>query len=356
MSDTESRRPAVVRTDAQPAPPPVPTDWTAVYEAQQSGADTPKDGFLNNQLAKIGCGCVFPILMLLGTCSSMTGQGYDMMDGPMAMGYVAGGAIVGIFLCWAPLFVFWLRDQSKWIIGASFAALMMFFVIIGFAKIGNSQKAVNDDAAAVSNMQFDKNGNPFLAPGMENKGPMSAMIMKQARRHSDIRAAFEKDIKKAGIEDMMLANRVSRNTSLVQNCGRILALKPAIEDYRKRSLDVINDTPKQIEALDIPYALKRDMKKGALDKVAFNTDLTEKQWDLQSKSLDPIHRTCLILSKRNWRAQGELFAFTNLADMKGFDAAMNELDRYNAALQTLNQTRIDDLKASQQKIKQGIGR
>jgi hypothetical protein len=356
MSDNEPRRPAVVRTNAEPAPPPAPTDWTAVYEEQLSSGDKSEGGFLNNQFAKIGFGCVLPFLFLVTTCSSMTRQSYDAMDGATAMGYVAGGAIIGVLLCWAPLFVFWLRDQSKWIIGASFAAITMLFVLLGFAQIGNSRKALEEDAAAISNMQFDKDGNPILAPGLENKGPMTKLIVEQTQRQTEIRTAFEIDIKKSGIEDMMFADRVTRTPSLVQNCGRILELKPAIEGYKKRSLDVIQQTPDRIDELDLSYAMKREMKKGAMDKIAFNTDLIQKQWDLQTKSIDPVHRTCLILSKRNWKAQGALFAFTNQADMNGFNAAMEELDVYNAELEKLSKIHVDDLKASQDKIKQGIGR
>jgi hypothetical protein len=356
MGEDEQRRPAVVRTDAEPAPPPAATDWTAVYEAQQNAGDGPAGGFLNNQLAKVGCGCVLPLLMLLGTCSSMTTQSYDSTDPAFAFFSVGGSAFAGILLCWAPLFVFWLRDQSKWIIGASFAAMMMFFVIIGFAKIGNGQKALEKDAATVSNLEFDKDGKPIIAPGTENNGPMSKLMVELTRRHSEIRTAFENDIKKAGIDDMMFADRVARKPSLVQNCDRIVALKPVIEDYRTRSMQIIQSTPEQIDRMDISYSMKREMKRGAMSKQAFNIDLMQKQWDLQAKSLEPIHRTCLILSKRNWQPQGTLFAFSNRADMNGFDAAMKELDRYNAELEGLNKTRVDDLKASQAKIKQNIGR
>ncbi len=356
MGNDNLRRPAVVRTDAEPAPPPEPIDWAAEYEAQQNAEDKPAGGLLNNQLAKVGCGCLLPLMMLLGTCSSVTMQSYDYTEPAFALFYVAGSAFAGMLFCWAPLFVFWLRDQSKWIIAASFVALILLFVIMGFAKIGSNLKALQEDASILTDMQLDKDGKLIIAPGTKDKGPMSKLLVEQIRRQEDIRMAFENDIKEAGIEDMMFADRVARKPSLMQNCARILALKPAIEDYRRRSVQIIKSVPDQIDRLDISYSQKREMKYGAMSKMAVNVDLMQKQWDLQVKSLEPIHRTCLILSKRNWKPQGRLFAFSNTADMKAFDAAMGELDRYNAELEQLNKTRVDNLKAIQERLKQDFKR
>lgn len=355
MNENEFRKPATVRTNDMP-PKSEEIDWQEVYEQQQAGDGTLQGGFLNNQLAKIGCGCALPALFLLGTCSTLTAQNNYGEVGPAAIGGVAGTIVAGMLLVWAPLFAFWLREQNRWLIGGSFALFAGIFAILGFAKLGNGYQALKDDVGAISEVKFDKDGNPILTPGMAGKGPMSKLMFDMAKEQEAIRNGFDAEVTKSGIPDMMLANRVERNPSLVQNCGRIPALAATIEAYRKRNLALIESGPKRIDALDISYATKADMKRGAVDRMETNLRMVNAQWDLQAKTLDPIHRTCLLLSKRNWKAQGELYAFYSQSDIRTFDAAMQEIDQVNAEINALTKKRMDDVRAGQDRIREQIRR
>ncbi len=354
MNEYEDRKPAT--TSGGDALPPKEIDWSTVYENQLAQDDQSSGGFLNNMLAKIGCGCMLPAVFMLSTCASLATPS-NYVGGPPAMmiGQVTGSVIVGIFLVWAPLFIFWLRDQNKWLIGGSFAVFAAVFTLIGIGKIGSAYSALKDDAAAISDVKFDAEGNPILLPGMSAKGPMSKMMVEMVAEQTAIRNDFDAEIRKSGIGDMMLADRVKRNPELVQNCERILALRETIENYRARNLKLVRSTPDRIEALDMSYDTKAEMKRGAIDKMDFNVRTTTKQWDLQAQSLLPIHRTCILLSKRSWKAQGELYLFYNQADITTFDNAMREIDRVNAEIEAVTKERITDVQAGQELLKSRIG-
>jgi hypothetical protein len=358
MNENEGRRPAVVRTNDSPPPPLPETDWAAVYEAQQAGTDgPPPGGFLNNQFAKIGCGCVLPAIFLMGTCSAVAIPGsYGIGDPAAILGQITGGFLGGIVLVWFPLFLFWLRDQSKWVIGGSFAFFAAMFVMIGLAAIGKGRAAMEDDVTALSQMQYDANGNPILAPGMAGKGPMSKMVVEMANEQAAIRKDFEAEVAKIGVADMMFANRVARTPSLVQDCDRIPAFRTRIEAFRTRNVALIKSVSNRIDALDVSYTVKSDMKRGAMGRMDSNLATINSEWDMQVKALSPIHRTCLILGKHNWTAQGEMYMFNAQADLNSFDAAMREIDLINADINALTQKRMQGVRADQEKLKQQIGR
>ena len=357
MTNEKDRSPAYERREGETPSPEVPTDWKAVYEAQlDEGESSSKGGFLENGLAKIGCGCALPLLFLLGTCGSLTDKGRVFNGGPAFIaGQVTGMVIVGIMLCWLPLFLFWLRQQSKWIIALSFAAIAGWFAITGLAKIGNDLKATADDAASFADIKFDKDGVPIIPPGMEQKGPMSKFVADLAREQHAIRVDFDAEIKKLNVEDMMLANRVNKNPSLVRNCDRILAFRTKIDAFRQRNVALIENGPQRIDALDAPFGIKDEMKRGYANGRARSVARVSREWQLQSDSMVPLHRSCLILSKRQWQAQGATFAFNNNADMSAFNDIMKQLDTMNAELAAINKGRLDQVTKEQQKLREQVG-
>jgi hypothetical protein len=358
MSENEGRRPATVRTNDSPAPPLPETDWAAVYEAQQAGTDDPPPGgFLNNQFAKIGCGCVVPAIFMMGTCSTIAAPGaYGIANPAATLGQLTGGFIGGMALVWAPLFLFWLRDQSKWVIGGSFAFFAAIFVIIGLAGIGSGREAMVDDLANLSEVQYDAEGNPILTPEMAKKGPMSKLMFDMATEQSAIRKEFEADIAKLGISDMMFADRVAKNPALVRDCDRIHAFKSRIEAYRARNMELIKSAPDRIDKIDVNYSVKTEIKRGAMNRMGQNLESINAEWDMQVNALSPIHRTCQTLARRNWVAQGDMYMFNNRGDLNAFQAAMRDIDRINADIAALTSKRMQGVRADQQKLKQEISR
>jgi hypothetical protein len=353
MSEPGERKPATIRMGDTPSSEE--TDWAAVYDEQQAEGDAPPGGFLNNQLAKIGCGCALPALFLLGTCSSMTAQrAYGGGSQAMIVGELTGGVIAGVILVWFPIFLFWLRDQSKWLIAGSFIVIAGILTVLGLSKIGNGFKAMTDDVSAISDVKFDKEGNPILPPGMAAKGPMSKLMVDMANEQNAIRNALDAEIKKLGITDMMSAKHVVRKPELVKNCGRIPAADEAIERLRLRNIQLMKSVPERIEKLDLSYNVQADMKRGALASLDRNVNAINAQFDLQLKLLGPIHRTCLILSKHNWTAEGETFLFNNDTDLKAFNAAMGEIDAANAEITAVVQKQVAKVQSGQEKIKADI--
>jgi hypothetical protein len=353
MSEPGERKPATIRTGS--TPPPAETNWAAVYEAQQAEGDAPPGGFLNNQLAKIGCGCALPALFLLGTCGSVVSpRVYGGGSPAYMMGELTGSAAIGILLVWFPIFLFWLRDQSKWLIAGSFIVIAGVFAVLGLSKIGTSFKALEDDVSAISDVKFDNEGNPILPPGMSAKGPMSKLMVDMANEQGAIRKDLDAEIEKLGITDMMSANRVVRNPELVKNCGRITAADQAIERLRARNIQLMKSAPERIEKLDLSYSVKEEMKRGAASSLDRNVNAVNAQFNLQIKLLGPIHRACLILSKRNWTAQGETFQFNNAADLKALNNAMGEIEATNAEITAVVQKQVAKVQSGQVRIKEGL--
>jgi hypothetical protein len=352
MSEPEERKPATIRTGNTPPPE---TDWAAVYAEQQAEGDAQSGGFLNNQLAKIGCGCALPALLLLGTCGGVVSpRVYGDGSPAYMMGELTGSVAIGILLVWFPIFLFWLRDQSKWLIAGSFIVITGIFTVLGLSKIGTGHKALTEDVSAISDVKFDKEGVPILPPGMAARGPMSKLLVDMANDQDAIRNALDAEIEKLGVTAMMSAKHVVRKPELVKNCGRIPAADEAIERLRLRNIQLMKSVPERIEKLDLSYNVQADMKRGALASLDRNVNAINAQYDLQLKLLGPIHRTCLILSKHNWTAQGETFLFNNDADLKAFNNAMGEIEAANAEITAVVEKQITKVQLGQEKIKADI--
>jgi hypothetical protein len=354
MDDNKYRKPATVRREGdEPASQDI--DWQKVYDEQQADGNRSQGGLLDNSAAKIGCGCVVPLLMLLGTCASATTQGSYSADTPAAqLGEMTGRIAIGALLCWAPLYIFWLREQGKWLIGASFAAVVGFFVLLGLADLGQDRRAMTEDISALSDIKYDADGNPILSPGMANKGPVSKLFYDLAKEQQAIRSEFDAEVNKAGFPDMMLAKKVSKNPALIQNCDRILGFRDVIARYRKRNHELIESAPKRIDELDISAQFAAEMKRGMMSKMEENLADIEAQWDLQDQGIAPLHTTCRILAKRQWQPQGDMFMFNNNADMQAFNRQMAALDTINLKLGEITKKRINRVKAQQDRLKSDL--
>ena len=352
MDDRNDRKVASIRRgDATPAE----TDWAAVYDAQQSEGEAPATGALNNQFAKIGCGCALPALFLFGTLGSLASPSSYGASPAESVGELTGTVLGGIALVWVPLFLFWLRGSSKWLIGGTFAVIAAIFVLIGLGKIGGGYATTKKDLGALSTVGFDAEGNPVVPKGMAANGPLSKMMVEIVADQNTMRTAYEADMAKLGIDAMMDAAKVSRNAGLTQNCRRFTDFKAVIDVNRARHMSYTQSVPAKIDALDLPSSTKAEIRKGAMARQEVNLRSVERQWDIQEKSLAPLHRSCLILAKRNWKAEGAVFAFFNTADMNAFNGAMAELKTLDAEIVAINAERQNSLKAGQERIKSLVG-
>jgi hypothetical protein len=346
MDDRDQRRPATIRRGDAVAPE---TDWS--NDDQFGDVEGPSGGILNNRFAKVGCGCALPILFLLsalGTLGAASNYGASPAE---AIGELTGVVIGGIALVWVPLFLFWMRDKSKWLIGGSFVAVVAVFALLGLAKVGDGYSATNKDLSAVGSITFDNQGNPILPKGMATKGPMAKLMVELVAEQEALRGAFDADIAKLGADAMMDAGKVARNPDLVQNCRRFTDFKTVINGHRARNIGFAKAIPDKMDKLDVPASARAEIIKGAMAKQEANLSSINRLWDIQLKSIAPLHRSCLILSKRNWKAQGAVFSFFNPADMKAFNGAMAELKTLDEEIAAINAQRIDSAKAGQDKLK-----
>jgi hypothetical protein len=345
MNENEYRRPAVVRTDSEPAPE---TDWNAVYQAQQSDESKPEGGFLNNGFAKIGCGCLLPALMMLGTCAGTTN---NASIGPEFMpSYVAGTIIGGLLLCWGPVFAFWLRDQSKWIIGASFIVFAVIFGVGALSKIGGERQKLLDDMSVINDVKFDKDGNAILADGSNPKGPFGKMMVEMIAERDKIFADYEASRAALGINQLFMAADLKKNPKVINNCQGILSLEGKVTEARTKSKAMLEGLRQKVEAMDYSAAIKADMLRGIGASQSANFSIVDKQWDIQQRSITPTYRACTMLAKRQWTNKGQDFIFNSTADMNIFNESVKTLNALDAEAVTLMKNHSDGLKAKKENL------
>jgi hypothetical protein len=348
MTDKEGRRPARVSTDKNPLLPEEETDWNAVYLAQQAEPAQPTGGLLDNQAAKIGCGCLLPAIVMMSSCA---GQATSSPSSPdMLPAYVAGGLIAGMLMGWAPLFVFWLRDQSKWIIGGSFVAFALVLGISQLAKVGREQQKIVDDLSVIGSLEFDKDGNAIFPEGTAAKGPMGKVIIQLAADRDKIHADFIAARTNLGIDALFDAKALAKNSKILSNCANIQMLEAEVVKAQNRSKSLITDMGEKIDNMPYSPSIKSDMRRGLEATKAENLAVLDQQWDIQQRSIAPTYRACVILAKRRWQSDGPNFVFSNAADLGVFNDslnALNQLDNESAAL-LKNQT--DKIKSGRDNV------
>lgn len=354
MDDKGGRRPARVITDNDPLPPEQETDWEAVYQAQLEETDQPEGGFLNNQLAKIGCGCLLPAIVMVSSCA---GQAASSPGDPgMFLAYVAGGVGAGMLMGWAPLFLFWLRDQSKWIIGGSFITFAVVLGVGQLAKIGRERQDLVDDFGVIGSMEFDKDGNAIFPKGTRTNGPFGKILVQLAADRDKIYADFESARTKLGVDVLFQANALAKDPKVINNCASIMTLEAEVAKARTMSKSLIEGMRTKIEMMRYSQSVKSDMIRGLEASKAENFAALDQQWDIQQRSIAPTYRACVTLAKRKWQSDGPNFVFSNAADLRIFDnslATLNQLDAQAAAL-LKNQT--DKLKVRRDGVVDVLGK
>lgn len=348
MDDKQQRRPATIRRGNAA---PLETEWRSEDDGQPSDHASGSHAIFDNRGARYGCGCILPALFLLGSLGTLASRGTYGASPAQEIGELTGIILAGIALVWVPIYLFWMRRSNRWLIAGSFALIIAFFLVLGLGKIGSGYSATTKDLDAVSNIAFDAEGNPVLPKGMAESGPMSKLMSGLVAEQNKMRSDYEAETAKLDFDPMMDAGKVVRNSALVQNCRRFTDFKSVIATHRARNIAFANNVPVKIEALDVPASAKAQIKAGAMKNQERNLGSIEKQWAGQEKSIAPMHRACLILSKRNWKAQGKMFAFFNPADTKAFNGSMGELKALDAELVALNNARLDSAKAGQDRLK-----
>jgi hypothetical protein len=345
MTGNENRRPAVVRTDAEPAPE---TDWNAVYEAQKADDGKPEGGILNNGFAKIGCGCLLPAIVMLSTCagtSSASGAG-----GPYLTGYVAGGIIAGMLLCWAPLFAFWLRDQGKWIIGISFILFAAIFGIITLSKVGQERQKLMNDMSAVGDVQIDKDGNAVIGEGAASKGPFGKMMVQMMAERDKIYNDYEKTRTDMGLDVLFIANELKKNPKILDNCNLIPTLENNIEEARTKTQALLKGLRDKINAMDYSPSVKADMIRGLGNEQSDNYIMVDKQWGIQQRGIEPTFRACKMLAKRQWTSDGQTFVFQSNDDTAVYNQSITKLNALDIEAGELLKKQTDKLQTNKKNV------
>jgi hypothetical protein len=253
-----------------------------------------------------------------------------LIPGP---GLAGGGAVFGyIILICIPvcmiLFFFFLQGRHIAIIVSSLFAAAILCTLIMLIKVGSAVQGTLDQAKVISEISYDKNGNLQLPAGIDQNGPIAQSVSKYAREMSAIQTGFKLDMEASGMTSLFDAQALSGNDAILRDCGRVIALGPKIEKYRKDAVTATDMLRRDVGRADVDDAVR----KGMLEGIGTSTEAMvrlDKMWELQSKMVTESHGVCMILSKRNWKVQGGVFNFTSRSDMNSFKDRIARIDGYN---------------------------
>ena len=346
MSEEDERKVASVISDGERVSA-APADDALEDDTDQSD----KTSLLDNGALKVGCGCILPILFGLGSLGTVAGSRAGYAGGAEALGIFVGTILAGVLLTWTPFFLFWLRDKKGWIIVASLLLAIGAFTIVGVVKMGAGFGEANEDMRAVSKMKYDENGQPKVTEEMREAGPVSEFLYAAVKEQQALRKKYEADIAALGVDDMMLADKVKQDPGVTRNCDAIWDLGETIEARKAENLQIAKTQIDKIDDLDLASSFKRDFKKGAIESHERNRPGIIRQWDTQKATLPHLHRSCQIIARGQWEAEGELFAFNNQADLSAFSAEMEKIEILNKELAELQKDQKDRLESAQNRLK-----
>jgi hypothetical protein len=257
-------------------------------------------------------------------------------------------------LIWGVAYFFWLRHFSKWAAIGSFFFLLIFATLVGLGKTGNAVEALKTDTAGLTELEIGKDGKLVIPEGMQGRGPISALVGGLAAKNLAITTEFEAELAATGVVDMFFANKLTAQPRILTNCGSIAAIKPRIEKHRADQKAIINAALVDAEKLDIPSDFKIGFVSGMRSALNNNFGEVDQQWDLHSRSMDAAQSACIVLARRNWRAKGDLFEFTQQRDLDVFNRHNDELNRIAAQIDELLKQQDARLKKGQDMIKRGL--
>lgn len=287
---------------------------------------------------------VVPPLLLLSTCTTEGGPS-DSSPG-FFVGYVGAQiALIG-----GSVYYFWLRNSRLWVKITVLTAIALFCLFAGLMKVGANAEKLKKDVGSLSTVEMDKEGNVKL-PSNIDQGPLSALIVKQADHQKASSASYMKELSALGREQMVDANTLASNRSLLKDCARFQRFKSRIEHYRQETASWRTNIKKEIAALDYPAETLRGFIKGfeAAEVEARRND--NETWDTQIALMDVETSACQLLAKGQWVPNNGVFEFNDQATLNQFNALVGKSDAINAKIEELQSERLERFNKSQEELK-----
>lgn len=250
------------------------------------------------------------------------------LEGTMARLVTVGVGTLVAAVLWGLAWLVTIRHSSTGWKLASFA--LMWVAAVGTLDrcIARSHAAMKNDVMAFESIKLDPNGSPMLPEKAEHAGPISRMLVDFFKASADDTRKTEGQIGALEFDALNNPYLTETTSGVLENCERAEKGKPLVRDFAKRQTKRAADLKAQAEAMWLPEAEKAELLK-TVTRHGGATRLTELA-EIQAKMFDEWRIRCTILARRNWKAGGYMFLFTNQADLAEMRPAAERHDRLRA--------------------------
>lgn len=275
-------------------------------------------------------------VMLLGLIGFRPDLDSGVVERLLYIGTRATGAALVLWaLCWV---VTLRRAGWGWQLG-SFAILWTVAAAILAGTYLDATVAETRDLAWVGGITPGADGMP-LQPDEPPAGPISRRIAKELSAIQVDRRMLENDL--AGLNVLGDAGQVEAYPFRVKDCGWVLEAKgKAVAFFAKME----GHQKAMRGALESYHGITaiRERALASFDRGAAVGTLGQVK-AIRLSQIDHLHAECLILGRRNWQPNGNVFSFTS-------DADFNQYRTHSAALEALAQQEQALMAAEQRRIK-----
>jgi hypothetical protein len=228
-------------------------------------------------------------------------------------------------LFFAALYYFFLRGQPRAIKLIAVAAVLGIVSATVITKADGPKRLVKEDMSVFEDLKFDSNGQ-ITMQGNGNDGQVARMLKQTITDRDAILAAYQADVDALGLDDMNDASKLKANPQILKDCKRISDLSEKTDEYKAQTQELVEQVEERLKSMDYDELTKDSMLKGFRDSRADSEATSQRNWQLQRRVLDVNFNSCNVLARRNWRAAGAVFEFTNDADLTAFNQHMKDLD------------------------------
>jgi hypothetical protein len=261
---------------------------------------------------------VFVLLVLAG---AIYGAQPGALQVPNMIILILGQAM----LVFAALYYFFLRGQPRAIKLIAVAAVLGIVSATVITKADGPKRLVKEDLSVFDDLTFDRDGLVTMN-GSGNNGQVAQMLKQTIADRDAILAAYNAEVDASGINLMSDASALKANPKILKDCKRISELGNKTTEYDAQSRALMVQIEQRIKSLDYDELTKNSMLKGFRDSRDKSEVTSRRSWDLQRSALAVNYDTCMLLARRNWRAAGAVFEFTNDADLSAYNKHMLDLN------------------------------
>lgn len=211
---------------------------------------------------------------------------------------------------------------KAWLFALSLISVVM---TAGCDQISDDQKlqTVRQDMREFATFKPGADEQIIIPSSFASRNPTTRAVSNVIAERNQLVSAYNDAAKKSGL--VLLANPADfvRDRSALNNCGAMKALISATDKFERDMQSIVS---KLVSAWGtelgdygrdkIKQEVTRELQSGQ------QTIITE--MNRNRRIIDLRYKSCLILAKRNWQVDGNMVAFTNDADLREFNALVDQ--------------------------------